>query len=100
MCRHLINKSVDSHIKGDSFEEPYDLLSSSYDDIDENSFPALTTQDTIDEPSNYKEAMTSPNSLKWQEAMQKEFKSMEGNETWKLIPKTELPSGYRLIDST
>ena len=100
MCRHFINKSIDSHVKGDSFEQPYDTLSSSYDDIDEDHFLALMTCDTRNEPSNYKEAMTCPEALNWQQAMEEEFQSMEDNKTWKLIAKTKLPPRSRIIDST
>ena len=37
------------------------------------------------EPSNYEEAMMSPDSDKWLEAMKSEIGSMYGNKVWTLI---------------
>ena len=38
-----------------------------------------------DEPTNYEEAMMSPNSVKWLEAMKSEMGSMYENKVWTLI---------------
>ena len=38
-----------------------------------------------DEPVNYKEAMTSPNSIEWLQAMKSEMESMYENQVWKLV---------------
>ena len=38
-----------------------------------------------DEPTNYEEAMMSPNSAKWLEAMKSEMGSMYENKVWSLI---------------
>ena len=38
-----------------------------------------------DEPTNYEEAMMSPNSAKWLEAMKSEMRSMYENKVWTLI---------------
>ena len=39
----------------------------------------------LDEPTNYKEAMMSPNSVKWLEAMKSEMGSMYENKVWTLV---------------
>ena len=38
-----------------------------------------------DEPTNYEEAMMSPDSVKWLEAMKSEMRSMYKNKVWTLI---------------
>ena len=38
-----------------------------------------------DEPTNYEEAMVSPDSAKWLEAMRSEIRSMYENKVWALI---------------
>ena len=38
-----------------------------------------------DEPTNYEEAMVSPDSAKWLEAMRSEIRSMYENKVWTLI---------------
>ena len=38
-----------------------------------------------DEPTNYEEAMMSPDSTKWLEAMKYEMRSMYDNKVWTLI---------------
>ena len=48
------------------------------------------------EPSNYKEAMASPDSEEWSQAMANEYNSLIENETWKL---EELPSNAKVISS-
>src|SRR6185437_10009913 len=47
-----------------------------------------------DEPETYKQAMTSPDSAKWQEAMKSEMDSMFENQAWDLV---NLPVGYTPI---
>ena len=47
-----------------------------------------------DEPVTYKQAMTSPDSAKWQEAMRSEMDSMSENQVWDLV---NLPEGYTPI---
>ena len=48
-----------------------------------------------DEPMNYEEAMMSPDSVKWLEAMKSEMRSMYENKVWTLI---DLPNDRRAID--
>ncbi|CAN1822894.1 Retrovirus-related Pol polyprotein from transposon TNT 1-94, partial [Linum perenne] len=45
-------------------------------------------------PNSLREAVQSPEHVKWQEAMKEEMKSLEKNKTWSLVP---LPSGKRAI---
>ena len=48
-----------------------------------------------DEPMNYEEAMVSPDSAKWLEAMKSEMRSMYENKVWTLI---DLPNDRRAIE--
>ncbi|CAN1285750.1 Retrovirus-related Pol polyprotein from transposon TNT 1-94, partial [Linum perenne] len=45
-------------------------------------------------PNSFREAVQSPEHVKWQEAMKEEMKSLEKNKTWSLV---QLPSGKRAI---
>ena len=49
-----------------------------------------------DEPTNYEEAMMSPDSDKWLEAMKSEIRSMYENKVWTLI---DLPDDRRAIEN-
>ena len=48
-----------------------------------------------DEPTNYEEAMMSPDSTKWLEAMKSEMGSMYENKVWTLI---DLPNNRQAIE--
>ena len=48
-----------------------------------------------DKPTNYEEAMMSPDSAKWLEAMKSEMRSMYENKVWTLI---DLPNDRRAIE--
>ena len=48
-----------------------------------------------DEPTNYEEAMMSPDSDKWLEAMKSEMRSMYENKVWTLI---DLPNDQPAIE--
>ena len=48
-----------------------------------------------DEPTNYEEAMMSPSSAKWLEAMKSEIGSMYENKVWTLI---DLPNDRQAIE--
>ena len=48
-----------------------------------------------DEPTNYEEAMVSPDSEKWLEAMKSEMGSMYENKVWTLV---DLPNDRRAIE--
>ena len=47
-----------------------------------------------DEPTNFEEAMMSPNSAKWLEAMKSEMGSMYENKVWTLV---DLPNDRKSI---
>jgi hypothetical protein len=47
------------------------------------------------EPANYEEAMTSPDSEKWLEAMKSELASMSGNQVWTLV---DPPSDRKAVE--
>ena len=49
-----------------------------------------------DEPTNYEEAMMSPDSAKWLEAMKSEMGSMYENKVWTLI---DLPNDRQAIEN-
>ena len=48
-----------------------------------------------DEPTNYEEAMVSPDSAKWLEAMKSEVGSMYENKVWTLV---DLPNDRQAIE--
>ncbi|GKA98765.1 retrotransposon protein, putative, ty1-copia subclass [Tanacetum coccineum] len=47
-----------------------------------------STLSELDEPANYKEAMTSPEAAKWNEAIKSEIQSMCDNQVWNLVDTT------------
>ncbi|GKD12310.1 putative RNA-directed DNA polymerase [Tanacetum coccineum] len=47
-----------------------------------------STLSELDEPTNYKEAMASPEAAKWKEAMKSEIQSMYDNQVWNLVDTT------------
>ena len=49
-----------------------------------------------DKPTNYEEAMMSPDSAKWLEAMKYEMRSMYENKVWTLI---DLPNDRRAVEN-
>ena len=56
----------------------------------------FTVAESNDEPTNYKTAMSDPDSAKWLEAMEAEMQSMRDNQVWDLI---ELPPECRAVGS-
>ena len=49
-----------------------------------------------DGPMNYEEAMVSPDSAKWPEAMKSDIRSMYENKVWTLV---DLPNGRQAIEN-
>ena len=47
------------------------------------------------EPKSYKQAIASPESRKWIEAIEKEYNAHVRNETWKEISRNSIPSGIQ-----
>ena len=56
----------------------------------------LTSLTDVDEPSSYNEALDSPYSDKWKEAMESEHGSLLRNDTWDLV---ERPEGVNVVGS-
>ncbi|KAD4888008.1 hypothetical protein E3N88_20081 [Mikania micrantha] len=56
----------------------------------------LVVAEPDDEPTNYKSAITNPESAKWLDAMNSEMQSMRENQVWDLV---ELPPGSRAVGS-
>ena len=52
--------------------------------------------DNTEEPPTYDEAMMSPNSDKWKEAMKCEMGSMYENQVWTLV---DLPDGRKAVEN-
>src|SRR4051812_19224796 len=52
--------------------------------------------DNTDEPATYDEAMMSPDSDKWQEAMKSEMGSMYENQVWTSV---DLPDGRKAVEN-
>ncbi|KAD2804249.1 hypothetical protein E3N88_37626 [Mikania micrantha] len=65
----------------------------SYNNFSTNHKAFLTAIDSLDEPKNFKQASQD---LKWREAMEREIRALEQNDTWSL---QELPFGKKPIDS-
>ena len=57
---------------------------------------------TEEDPINFSQAMRSPNSLKWVNAMKDEMKSMADNDVWDLVKLLEVmkPIGCKWISKT
>src|SRR4051812_1174770 len=52
--------------------------------------------DNPDDPATYEEAMMSPDSNKWQDAMKSEIGSMYENQVWTLV---DLPYGQKAVEN-
>ncbi|GJS04091.1 putative RNA-directed DNA polymerase [Tanacetum coccineum] len=53
-----------------------------------------STLTELNKPANYKEAMASPESSKWKEAMKSEVQSMYDNQVWNLVDTT---TGFKTV---
>lgn len=58
-----------------------------------------TENQTYIEPTSYIEAMSSPQSDLWEEAIRNELESLEEMGTWELVPKNSLPPHTKIIMS-
>jgi Reverse transcriptase (RNA-dependent DNA polymerase)/GAG-pre-integrase domain len=63
-------------------------------------FAALPTVRFVKEPSSYWEAMRQEDAPLWRLSMDKEFKALEDNKTWELVPLDDVPAGEVIIDNT
>jgi hypothetical protein len=50
-----------------------------------------------DDPSTYAEVMASPNAASWTQALQEEFQSLKDLSVYKLIPRTSVPKGRKIM---
>lgn len=55
-----------------------------------------STQSNFSDPVTVKEALNSPDAIKWKEAMNKELESINKNNTWNLV---KLPSNRKAIQT-
>lgn len=62
-------------------------------DYDTSYFTSLDSE----EPTSLKEAKSSPNALKWKEAIKMEMKTLSDNQTWTFVDKSE--EGLLIVDS-
>jgi hypothetical protein len=53
-----------------------------------------TDENLLLEPISSEEAMSTPNKIKWEEAINSKFHSLTQNKTWKLI---DLPLGRKIV---
>lgn len=63
------------------------------DESEESSFLSYC----CDEPISYQDAMKRPDKSKWEEAINKELKTLDENDTWEEV--TEVPEGEEIISS-
>ncbi|CAB0006877.1 unnamed protein product [Nesidiocoris tenuis] len=64
---------------------------------DEKSKDASTDRLLYIEPNSFKEAMNCPERDLWEDSIRDELSSLESNGTWEFLPKSELPSGTKVI---
>ena len=48
----------------------------------------------------YEEAMSGPDAKAWAEEIERKHSRMIKNKVWEVVPRSELPSGTKAIDST
>ena len=67
--------------------------------FDEFIFTSIEAK-VYEEPKSFNEAWNHPDEVqreKWREAIRKEFQDMKRRGVWKVIPRTEMPSGRRCV---
>ncbi|CAN0248435.1 unnamed protein product, partial [Ectocarpus sp. 12 AP-2014] len=50
-------------------------------------------------PNTFKEAMELPETKIWKAATDKEMKSLQDLKVYKLVPRTDVPAGHKVIGS-
>ncbi|KAG1875762.1 hypothetical protein F4604DRAFT_1581541, partial [Suillus subluteus] len=50
-----------------------------------------------DDPSTYSEAMASPHAAQWTSALQEEFSSLRDLGVYKLVPRSTVPPGHKVM---
>ncbi|KAG2340548.1 hypothetical protein BDR05DRAFT_950285 [Suillus weaverae] len=59
--------------------------------------PDHLTNEMSDDPSTYSEAMASPHAAQWISALQKEFSSLRDLGVFKLVPRSTVPPGCKVM---
>ncbi|EGD76335.1 hypothetical protein PTSG_11675 [Salpingoeca rosetta] len=54
---------------------------------------------TSTEPATVKEALASPDSEEWRQAILDEFAAMQANDVYDVVPRADLPKGHKLLRS-
>ncbi|EGD81863.1 hypothetical protein PTSG_13190 [Salpingoeca rosetta] len=54
---------------------------------------------TSAEPATVKEALASPDSEEWRQAILDEFAAMQANDVYDVVPRADLPKGHKLLRS-
>ena len=62
-----------------------------------NSVSAIVTSPSSAAPSSYREATCCADADEWQEAMRHEIDQLNVNETWSLVPRSEIPKTAKLL---
>ena len=58
----------------------------------------FATQFDTEQPGTYTRAIQGPNATKWAKAMAEELDQLHKNETWTLIPASEMKPGHQALD--
>ena len=81
---HFLQKSIDSHLKGEILNGYSDSISLSCEEV---TCSCLFTYDQVDEPCTYIEAISSPHSLQRRAAMREEIEAIKTSETGTLVAR-------------
>ena len=54
-----------------------------------------STQFDVEEPETYTRAMQGPNATEWARAMKEELDQLQKNDTWILVPRSEIEPGHQ-----
>lgn len=82
---HINSGSSANLVTGNNFESEMNILAE-----------AMVAAQDIGKPKAMREAMNSPKSAQWKEAVQSKYDSLMRNETWKLTP---LPPGRKTVSN-
>ena len=83
----------------------YEILNDDKECNFNNGYAFLSLVDNLDlndvgpEPKTYQEAMNSKENNEWKGAIKEEIDSLIKNDTWVLVNRTDVPKGFKIIDS-
>jgi hypothetical protein len=83
-----LNKAISEDDNYQTEDDDFTLLCENIDQINENNVP-----------SNYYDAINSTDKEKWKKSIAEEFDSLIKNNTWKLVDRSEVPKGAKIISS-